>query len=156
MIKKIGQLLEEYGWTYKEFEGEKTGEKYILTFVNPNFNKSLKVVILIKEVGHWLYISTHKLFKYPKNSEVALRFLKFSSQHPLIKWFSREVEPIMYFNVGFEIDKEDFSKELFFKKLDIMTHYLNDVLCLLNKKGVLTEKNLTKIKEISKESLELN
>lgn len=155
MIDQIGMFLEEYGWAFKEFKSSRSGEKFILTYLNPEYDKKLKVLILIRKSNHWLYCSTHKLFKYPiDQAEVIIRFLKFNSQIPLVKWFTREVQDEIFINIGFEIHDEDFNKDAFFKGLDILSNYIDETLNLFKKNGVLNEKNLTRIDVVTKSSLE--
>ncbi|HUW21607.1 MAG TPA: hypothetical protein VMW41_02955 [Candidatus Bathyarchaeia archaeon] len=156
MIDQIGKFLEEYGWTCKDFKSPRSAGKFVLTYVNPDFDKTLKVLILFKEVGQWLYVSTHKLFKYPvSQTEVIMRFLKFNSQIPLVKWFTRDIKDEIFINIGFEIHVDDFNKEVLFKNLDTLSYYIDDTLGLLKRKGVLTEKNLTRVETVTKDSLEL-
>lgn len=154
MIDEIGKFLEEYGWRHMEFTGEVNKKKYVVTYLSPNYDTTLRIPILIQGDEKWLYTSTHKLFKYPKGSEVVIRFLKFNSQVPLVKWFSREVQDEMYINIGFEIHKDEFSKEYFFKLMDALGFYVDNTMKLLKEHNELNEDNLTRMKEFTKDSLE--
>jgi hypothetical protein len=157
MINQVGQFLKEDGWNFKEIKSPQSGQKLILSYLNPDFDKTLRVLILFKENPKWLYVSTHKLFKYPlAQTDVILRFLKFNAQIPLVKWLIREIKNEVFINLGFEIFEEDFNRKTFLKGLDLLSFYIDDTLTLLRKKKVLTEKNLTRITAVTKDSLELN
>lgn len=156
-LDKITQYMDEYGWVYHSFPGNFSQQDYAVTYVNTELDHSLRAIILIKFDEKWLYLSTHKLLKYPlSDTETILRFLKFNAQIPRVKWFTREIVTDTYLNLGCEIHHLQFNQENFFTCLDILSFYIDDTIKLLNGLGKLTEDNLYRFEEITRDSFELS
>ena len=157
MINQITALFEEYGWTSHQVEGETNHTTYIITYYTPDEDLTLNIPIVIFEKENWLYVSTHKLFKFSwQDKDILLKFMEYNNQTLLVKWFIRHLQDISYINVGFELNDQLFTKDNFYLYLDLLTHYIDLSMQTLREKLPHFADTLTRVNTITKESLELD
>ena len=152
MIEKVEEYLKEFGWSSTSFGGVSSDQQYVVTYFNPDSQK-VKVVILIKETDPFLYVSTHKLFKY-KDIKMVAKFLEYNCDQVSGKWLTRKIAEETYVNYGFEIHKNFFTKERFFFELDVLSTYINQLIEMLKRKEEISDENFTQVDAITKDSLE--
>ncbi len=155
MIEQVASFLKDYGWLSGTFNSPASGDQFVFT----RFDYEPLIIhapILIKEVDNWLFISTHKLFKFTKkDTGIMLKFLEYNNEELSVKWFTRELTEETYINIGGEICTEEFSQFKFNLTMDLLCTSIEDVANMLTKQGDLTAENLTPVTDdIVKNSFE--